>query len=91
MFKTTRAALTCLKISLAVTFAALSSVRERNVGTTDLFRVPPVGAVLFTSLGIGCAISIVSQTDRQAVLKLNRPDDHRPAGFFVGSYRGLKR
>ena len=99
---------------LAVTFAALSIVRERNVGTMELFRVSPLSAaealfgkyisymmfggviaailsallvfalhvpmlgnwwyfalvivaVLFTSLGIGFAISIISQTDSQAV------------------------
>ncbi len=99
---------------LAVTLAALSIVRKRNVGTMELFRVSPlsaaealfgkyisymlfggiiaiilcalltfvlqvptlgdwwyyvlvVGVVLFTSLGIGFVISIVSQTDSQAV------------------------
>ena len=99
---------------LAVTFAALSIVRERNVGTMELFRrftpfgrgspsgkyisymlfggviaailsallffalhMPMLGnwwyftlvtaAILFTSLGIGFVISIVSQTDSQAV------------------------
>jgi ABC-2 type transport system permease protein len=99
---------------LAVTFAALSIVRERNAGTLELFRVSPlsaaetlfgkyisymlfggiiaallsallvfalhvpmlgnwwnftlvIAAVLYTSLGIGFAISIVSQTDSQAV------------------------
>jgi ABC-2 type transport system permease protein len=99
---------------LGVTFAALSIVRERYVGTMELFRVSPlsgaeallgkyvsymlfggviaailsallvfvlhvpmlgnwwyvtlvIAAVMFTSLGIGFAISIVSQTDSQAV------------------------
>ncbi len=99
---------------LAVTFAALSIVRERTVGTMELFRVSPLSAaetlfgkyisymifggiiaavltlllvfvlkypmlgdwnnfaivvtvVLFTSLGIGFVISILSQTDSQAV------------------------
>jgi ABC-2 type transport system permease protein len=99
---------------LAVTFAALSIVRERLVGTMELFRVSPlsameallgkylsylifggliaagltallvyvlrvpmfgnwwyyvlvVAALLFTSLGIGFIISIISQTDSQAV------------------------
>ena len=99
---------------IGVTFAALSIVRERNVGTMELFRVSPLSAaeallgkyisymlfggviaaalsallvfilhvpmlgnwwnfslvivgVLFTSLGIGFTISIVSQTDSQAV------------------------
>lgn len=99
---------------LAITFAALSIVRERNVGTMELFRVSPLSAaealfgkyisyllfggviaailsallvfvlhvpmlgnwwyfalviavVLFTSLGIGFTISIISQTDSQAV------------------------
>jgi ABC-2 type transport system permease protein len=108
------AVLTLLLQHLAVTFAALSIVRERNVGTMELFRVSPlsagealfgkyisymlfggiiaailsallvfglhlpmlgnwwyfalvVAAVLFTSLGIGFIISIVSQTDSQAV------------------------
>lgn len=108
------AVLALLLQHLAVTFAALSIVRERNVGTMELFRVSPlsaaealfgkyisymlfggviaailsallvfalhvpmlgnwwnftlvVAAVLFTSLGIGFAISIVSQTDSQAV------------------------
>ncbi len=108
------AVLALLLQHLAVTFAALSIVRERNVGTMELFRVSPlsaaealfgkyisymlfggviaiilcallafvlqvpmlgnwwyyvlvVGAVLFTSLGIGFVISIVSQTDSQAV------------------------
>ena len=108
------AVLALLLQHLAVTFAALSIVRERNVGTMELFRVSPLsaaealfgkyisyllfggviaailsallvfvlhvpmlgnwwnftlvsGAVLFTSLGIGFAISIVSQTDSQAV------------------------
>ncbi len=108
------AVLALLLQHLAVTFAALSIVRERNVGTMELFRVSPlsaaealfgkyisyllfggviaailsalivfalhmpmlgnwwnftlvIGAVLFTSLGIGFAISIISQTDSQAV------------------------
>jgi ABC-2 type transport system permease protein len=108
------AVLALLLQHLAVTFASLSIVRERNVGTMELFRVSPLsageallgkyisymlfGAViaailsallvfilhvpmmgnwwnftlviaveLFTSLGIGFAISIISQTDSQAV------------------------
>ena len=108
------AVLALLLQHLAVTFAALSVVRERYVGTMELFRVSPLSAaealfgkyisymlfggviaailsallvfglhmpmlgnwwyfglviatVLFTSLGIGFAISIVSQTDSQAV------------------------
>ena len=108
------AVLALLLQHLAVTFAALSIVRERNVGTMELFRVSPLSAaealfgkyisymlfgaviaavlsallvftlhmpmlgnwwnfilviagVLFTSLGIGFAISILSQTDSQAV------------------------
>jgi len=108
------AVLTLLLQHLAVTFAALSIVRERNVGTMELFRVSPLSAaeallgkyisymlfggviavilsallvfvlhvpilgnwwdfalvnaaVLFTSLGIGFIISMVSQTDSQAV------------------------
>ncbi len=108
------AVLALLLQHLAVTFAALSIVRERNVGTMELFRVSPlsaaeallgkyisymlfggliaavlaallvfalsmpmlgswwnftlvIAAVLFTSMGIGFAISIVSQTDSQAV------------------------
>ena len=108
------AVLTLLLQHLAVTFAALSIVRERNVGTMELFRVSPLSAaealfgkyisymlfggviavilsallvfvlhvpilgnwwdfalvnaaVLFTSLGIGFTISMVSQTDSQAV------------------------
>lgn len=108
------AVLALLLQHLSVTFAALSIVRERNVGTMELFRVSPLSAgealigkyisyllfggviaaclsallvfvlhvpmlgnwwnftlviavVLFTSLGIGFAISIVSQTDSQAV------------------------
>lgn len=99
---------------LAITFAALSIVRERIVGTMELFRVSPlsagetltgkyisylifggviaaaltlllvyglgvpmlgswvnyalvVAALLFTSLGIGFFISLVSQSDTQAV------------------------
>lgn len=108
------AVLALLLQHLAVTFAALSIVRERNVGTMELFRVSPlsaaealfgkyvsymlfggiiaailsallvyalhmpflgswvnfalvIAAVLFASLGIGFIISIVSQTDSQAV------------------------
>lgn len=108
------AVLALLLQHLAVTFAALSIVRERNVGTMELFRVSPlsaaealfgkyisymvfggviaallsallayvlhvpmlgnwwyfalvIAAVLFASLGIGFAISIISQTDSQAV------------------------
>ena len=108
------AVLALLLQHLAVTFAALSIVRERNVGTMELFRVSPLSAgealfgkyisymlfggviaailaallvfvlhvpmvgnwwyfalvtaaVLFTSLGIGFAISIISETDSQAV------------------------
>jgi ABC-2 type transport system permease protein len=99
---------------LAVTFSALSIVRERSVGTLELFRVSPlsaaealfgkyisymlfggviaailsallvfglhvpmlgswwyfalvIAAVLFTSMGIGFTISIISQSDSQAV------------------------
>lgn len=99
---------------LAVTFASLSIVRERWIGTMELFRVSPISAgetlvskylsylffgavlatiltllvvyllqvpmlgpwlsyalvimaLLFTSLGIGFVISLVSQTDSQAV------------------------
>lgn len=99
---------------LAVTFAALSVVRERQLGTIELFRVSPlsafetltgkyisyllfggvlaalltllvrfalgvpmlgdwqfyalvIAALLFTSLGIGFLISLLSQTDSQAV------------------------
>jgi ABC-2 type transport system permease protein len=108
------AVLALLLQHLAVTFAALSIVRERNVGTMELFRVSPLSAaealfgkyisymlfggviatilsalliyvlhmpmlgnwwhfalviatVLFTSMGIGFTISIISQTDSQAV------------------------
>jgi ABC-2 type transport system permease protein len=108
------AVLALLLQHLAVTFAALSIVRERNVGTMELFHVSPlsaaealfgkyisymlfggviasilsallvfalhmpmlgnwwyfalvIAAVLLTSLGIGFVISIVSQTDSQAV------------------------
>ena len=108
------AVLALLLQHLAVTFAALSIVRERYVGTMELFRVSPlsaaealfgkyisymlfggviaailsallvfalhvpmqgnwgyfalvIAAILFTSLGIGFVISIVSQTDSQAV------------------------
>jgi ABC-2 type transport system permease protein len=108
------AVLALLLQHLAITFAALSIVRERNAGTMELFRVSPlsaaealfgkyisyllfggviaailsvllvftlrvpmlgnwrdfiivIAAVLFTSLGIGFVISIVSQTDSQAV------------------------
>jgi ABC-2 type transport system permease protein len=99
---------------LAVTIAALSIVRERSVGTMELFRVSPLSAgetlfgkylsyllfggivaaaltvllvfglrvpmlgnwfqyvlvafaILFTSLGVGFIISLISQTDSQAV------------------------
>lgn len=99
---------------LAITFAALSIVRERQLGTMELFRVSPLSAVemligkylsylvfagvlaailtalvvlvlrvpmlgawpnyvaavaalLFTSLGIGFVISLISNTDSQAV------------------------
>jgi ABC-2 type transport system permease protein len=99
---------------LAVTMAALSIVRERTVGTMELFRISPLSAgetligkylsyfiftviigailtallvyglrvpmlgswlsyalvvlaLLFTSLGIGFIISLISQTDSQAV------------------------
>ncbi len=108
------AVLALLLQHLAVTFAALSIVRERNTGTMELFRVSPlsagealfgkyvsymlfggiiaaalsallvfalnmpmignwwymalvIAAVLFASLGIGFFISIISQTDTQAV------------------------
>jgi ABC-2 type transport system permease protein len=108
------AVLSLLLQHLAITFTALSIVRERIVGTMELFRVSPlsagealfgkyisymifggviaailstllvfalrvpmlgnwwnfilvIAAVLFTSLGIGFAISLVSQTDSQAV------------------------
>jgi len=108
------AVLALLLQHLAVTFAALSIVRERNAGTLELFRVSPlsaaealfgkyisyllfggviaailsallvlalhvpmqgnwwyyavvIAAVLFTSLGIGFVISIISRTDSQAV------------------------
>ncbi|HMN59055.1 MAG TPA: ABC transporter permease, partial [Anaerolinea sp.] len=108
------AVLALLLQHLAVTFAALSIVRERNVGTIELFRVSPLSAgealfgkyisymlfggviaailtallvfalhvpmlgnwgyfalvlaaVLFTSLGMGFVISLISQTDSQAV------------------------
>jgi ABC-2 type transport system permease protein len=108
------AVLALLLQHVAVTFAALSIVRERNVGTMELFSVSPlsaaealfgkyvsymlfggviaailsallvfvlhvpllgnwwyfalvISAVLFTSLGIGFVISIISQTDSQAV------------------------
>jgi ABC-2 type transport system permease protein len=108
------AVLALLLQHMAVTFAALSIVRERNMGIMELFRVSPLSAVealfgkyisymifggvisailsallvyalhmpmlgnwwyfvlviagvLFTSLGIGFAISIISQTDSQAV------------------------
>jgi ABC-2 type transport system permease protein len=110
----TPAVLALLLQHLAVTFAALSIVRERSSGTMELFRVSPLSAgealfgkyisyllfgvvvaailsallifglhlpmlgswvyfslavlaVLFTSLGIGFIISIISQTDSQAV------------------------
>jgi len=99
---------------LAITFAALSIVRERSVGTMELFRVSPLTssetlfgkylsyiifgalltvaltllvvdvlhvpmlgswvnyglvilALLFTSLGFGFLISLISKTDSQAV------------------------
>jgi ABC-2 type transport system permease protein len=108
------AVLALLLQHLAVTFAALSIVRERSVGTVELFRVSPLSAgealwgkyisylvfgafiaallsillvfvlnmpmigywpyfalvlaaILFTSLGIGFVISLLSQTDSQAV------------------------
>ena len=108
------AVLALLLQHLAITFAALSIVRERNVGTMELFSVSPlsaaeallgkymsymlfggiiaavlsallvfalsmpmlgswwnftlvIAAVLFTSMGIGFTISIISQTDSQAV------------------------
>ncbi|MGE5224377.1 MAG: ABC transporter permease [Omnitrophica WOR_2 bacterium] len=108
------AVLALLLQHLAVTFAALSIVKERTGGTMELFRVSPltsgealfgkyisylvfggiIGALLtllliyglhlpmlgswgyyvlvvfgllFTSLGIGFIISIISQTDSQAV------------------------
>jgi ABC-2 type transport system permease protein len=108
------AVLALLLQHLAVTFAALSVVRERSVGTMELFRVSPLSAleallgkylsymifgsfiaaalallmiyvlqvpmlgywlnfvivlalILFTSLSIGFMISIISQTDSQAV------------------------
>jgi ABC-2 type transport system permease protein len=108
------AVLALLLQHLAVTFAALSIVRERSVGTVELFRVSPLSAgealwgkyisylifgafiaallsvllvfvlnmpmigywpyfalvlagVLFTSLGIGFVISLLSETDSQAV------------------------
>lgn len=108
------AVLALLLQHMAVTFAALSIVRERNAGAMELFRVSPLSAgealfgkyisymffgivitailtpllvfvlhtpmlgnwayftlvivaLLFTSLGIGFTISILSQTDSQAV------------------------
>ena len=108
------AVLALLLQHLAVTFAALSIVRERYVGTMELFRVSPLSAaeallgkyisymifggviaailsallvfilhvpmlgnwwyftlvisvILFTSLGIGFVISILSENDSQAV------------------------
>lgn len=108
------AVLALLLQHLAVMFAALSIVRERSVGTIELFRVSPlsaaetlvgkylsymlfggivsavlsglltyilhvpmlgnwwyfalvIAAILFTSLGIGFVISILSQSDSQAV------------------------
>ncbi len=108
------AVLALLLQHIAVTFAALSIVRERNSGTMELFRVSPLSAgealfgkyisymlfgvvitailsallvfvlhvpmlgnwayfvlvivaLLFTSMGIGFTISILSQTDSQAV------------------------
>jgi ABC-2 type transport system permease protein len=108
------AVLALLLQHMAVTFAALSIVRERSSGAMELFRVSPLSAgealfgkyvsymlfgvvitavltgllvfvlhtpmlgnwayfamvivaLLFTSLGIGFTISILSQTDSQAV------------------------
>lgn len=108
------AVLALLLQHLALTLAALSIVRERSVGTMELFRVSPVtatetlfgkyvsymlfgvviaavlvalliyvlhvpmlgnwvslalviGGILFTSISIGFVISLVSQTDSQAV------------------------
>lgn len=108
------AVLALLLQHLAVTFAALSIVRERTSGTVELFRVSPlsagealfgkyfsyflfggliaviltallvyvlrvpmlgqwwnyvliIAALLFASLGIGFFISLISQTDSQAV------------------------
>jgi ABC-2 type transport system permease protein len=108
------AVLALLLQHVAVTFAALSIVRERNVGTVELFRISPISAgealfgkylsymifggiialaltilmtyvlhmpmlgnwwyyaltiaaILFTSLGFGFVISLISQTDSQAV------------------------
>ncbi|HEX7973864.1 MAG TPA: ABC transporter permease [Anaerolineales bacterium] len=110
----TPAVIALLLQHLAITFAALSIVRERTVGTMELFRVSPltagetlfgkylsymlfgatlsailtglliyvlhvpmlgnwtnyalvVAGLLFTSMGIGFIISLVSQTDSQAV------------------------
>ncbi len=108
------AVLALLLQHVAVTFAALSIVRERNVGTVELFRISPISAgealfgkylsylivggiiaaslsfllayvlhvpmlgnwwyfalviaaIFFTSLGYGFVISLISQTDSQAV------------------------
>ncbi len=108
------AVLALLLQHMTLTFAALSIVRERTLGTMELFRVSPlsaaeallgkyisymifsgiialvlvmllvyilkmpmlgdwlafagvVAAVLFTSLGIGFVISLISKTDSQAV------------------------
>lgn len=108
------AVLALLLQHIAITFAALSIVRERQLGTMELFRVSPVSAgetlvgkylsyvlfgglltailaallifglgvpmqgnwvnlalvlalLLFASLGIGFLISLVSQSDSQAV------------------------
>lgn len=108
------AVLALLLQHIAVTFASLSIVRERQLGTMELFRVSPISAgetligkyitylifggvigailaaimvyglhvpmlgewqslalvlvaLLFASLGIGFVISLVSQTDSQAV------------------------
>lgn len=108
------AVLALLLQHIAITFAALSIVRERQLGTMELFRVSPLSAgetlvgkylsyvlfggllagiltlllvfglavpmqgnwvnlalvlalLLFTSLGIGFLISLVSQSDSQAV------------------------
>lgn len=108
------AVLALLLQHLGITLAALSIVREKSLGTTELFRVSPltasealigkylsyllftgvvaailialmiyvlripmlgnavnmaivIGAVLFASLSIGFVISLISQTDSQAV------------------------
>ncbi len=52
------AVLALLLQHLAVTFAALSIVRERNVGTMELFRVSPLSAaeaLLANTLAICCS------------------------------------